>query len=110
MRKTAWEIGISSTFKKSIHKTIFDEYAKNNIFNMEISLPYTEYDHIDWSATKQAANNTGVRLWSIHLPFSPFEINNIASTDVQIRKSTIKMHSELIKSGGYRNKHCSYSS
>ncbi|MGI6561041.1 MAG: sugar phosphate isomerase/epimerase family protein [Clostridia bacterium] len=100
MKKTAWEIGISSTCKKSIHRFVFDEYAKNNVFNMEISLPYTEYDHIDWSATKQASKDTGVRLWSIHLPFSPFEINNLASPDIQIRKSTLKMHSELIKKAG----------
>ena len=49
--------------------------------------------------TEKLAHDSGVGLWSLHLPFCPFETINIASSDREIRKFTLSTFSEYIKHG-----------
>jgi len=94
------KVGMSSCYKLRIDRPIFEEYAASGIEAMEISLPHDQYAAIDWQATAKNARETGVELWSLHLPFSPFATNNIASLDKDVRRATLELHSELIKKAG----------
>lgn len=97
MKATDWKLGLSSCATDSIDRSVFEAYAQNGIQVMEISLPMQMYLEIDWKAAKKDALETGVEIRSIHLPFYPFETNNIASPDAWVRKQSIEMQTELIK-------------
>lgn len=69
---------------------------------IEISMANSQYPLIDWRKCTHAAKETGIQLWSFHLPFSPFRSNNIASTDSFIRKTTLDYLKVLIdRAAGY---------
>ena len=83
----------------------FQELSDEDFINLneagvekiEISLKYDKYPSLDCKQIKKRADVYNVELWSFHLPFQPFETNNIASLDKNIRNSTISLHSEYIK-------------
>lgn len=97
MKSTDWKLGMSSCCRGSIDHSVFEEYAQNGIDMMEISLNHSKYPEINLQETKKNAEETGVQIWSFHLPFEPFETNDISSNDAQIRKNTITLQSEYIK-------------
>jgi len=100
MKVSTWEMGLSSCSVESIERNVFEGYAKNGIPLMEISLNWDKYSSINWKKTERNAYETGVRLWSFHLPFAPFSQNNIASTDANIRNRSIELQKEYIKRVG----------
>jgi len=63
---------------------------------VEISGAAGNYPTIRWQDVIRYANNTGIELWSFHLPFSPFPMNDISSPDNFVRKTTIDYHKVLI--------------
>lgn len=97
MTAAEWKSGASSCAENSIDRDVFLRYKDAKIDMMEISLSYDKYKDIDWKNTLKYSKETGVGLWSFHLPFAPFESNNIASFDGDVRKNTILMQSEYIK-------------
>ncbi len=100
MKATEWKFGVSSCAANSISREVFEAYARNQIALMEISLPWELYPSIDWKEVAETAAATGVEVYSLHLPFFPFETNNLASPDVQIRKNSVAMQTELIERAG----------
>lgn len=97
MKATTWKLGLSTCATESLDRIFFDTYAENGIQVMEISLPTQMYPQIDWKTAKKDALETNVEIRSIHLPFYPFESNNIADPDAEIRKKSIEAQTELIK-------------
>lgn len=97
MKAVNWKFGMSSCSTTSIGYDTFRQYAENGVELMEISLDWKEYPHIQWENVKQYSKETGVGLWSFHLPFFPFETNNIASLNPEVRKNTIALQKEYIK-------------
>ncbi|MBQ7793940.1 MAG: sugar phosphate isomerase/epimerase [Clostridia bacterium] len=97
MKATDWKLGVSSCFLKSLERDAFEEYVKNNVPLMEVSLDWNKYADIKWKELRANAEATGVELWSFHLPFEPFEENNIASPDKTVLKNTLALQSEYIK-------------
>lgn len=91
-----YKIGISSCDKK-ICDELFREYAENGISAMEIS--EAGYEGFDFDAVRRLAEKNNVKLWSFHLPFAPFDKIDISSLDDNLRLSTVKALSELIKRG-----------
>ena len=63
---------------------------------VEISGAATNYPIIRWPNVIEYAKNTGIELWSFHLPFSPFCMNDISSPDAYVRKTTIEYHKVMI--------------
>lgn len=63
---------------------------------VEISGAAGNYPTIRWQNVIGYAKNTGIELWSFHLPFSPFCMNDISSPDAYVRKTTIDYHKVLI--------------
>ena len=100
MKATEWKLGLSASSFGSLDRTVFEGYASANIQVMELSLPSEMYDTIPWKEVKRNASETGVEVRSIHLPFYPFAIRDLASLDEQVRKGTVAVHKELISRAG----------
>lgn len=89
-----FDLGLS-TCGKEINRQLFSDYADAKIADMEIS--EADYSEFDFAGTYALAKEYGINLWSLHLPFVPFEKIEISSTDEDLRKSTIVLLSEIIK-------------
>ena len=63
---------------------------------VEMSGAATNYPTIRWKDVIKYAKEHGIELWSFHLPFSPFQMNDISSPDDFVRKTTIDYHKVLI--------------
>lgn len=91
-----YKIGMSSC-GKTVGKELFEEFSKNGISYIELS--ESDYDVFDFEKAALLSKEYGVGLWSLHLPFAPFERIDISSADKEKRDNTIKELSELIKKG-----------
>lgn len=92
--------GISTIGMKNLTAAGFEALKENGIEAVELSLsPSTleSYDKLNWKEIEKISEQIEVELWSVHLPFAPFEENNIASLDTEICKRTVKIQSEYIK-------------
>jgi len=99
MKATEWKLGMSSCSTGNLDKETFDGYAANGISCMEVSLG-NEHSPVDWKNTLALSRDSGVELWSLHLPFYPFETLNIATNDTKLRNRSIEFLTEnYIKRG-----------
>lgn len=97
MKATDWKLGISCGISTTLERSVFENLAKSNVDMIEMSLTSAEKECIDWKAVKQASADTGVEIWSFHLPFAPFEKIDIAALDKDKRKYTLDQLSDYIK-------------
>ena len=74
----------------------FEALRAAGTYAVEISGAAGNYPTIRWQDVIGFAKNTGIELWSFHLPFSPFCMNDISSPDAYVRKTTIDYHKVLI--------------
>lgn len=80
----------------------FERLKTAGVDAIEISMADSRYPLIDWRKVVRIAKETEMLFWSFHLPFSPFHINNIASTDAFVRKTTVDYLKVLIdRAAGY---------
>ena len=91
-----FKIGLSTT-GKTIDLNLFKSYTKAGIECMEVSVRYDLYDTMDYPALRKMADATGVKLWSFHLPFTPFNVLDISASDSEWRKRSVTYISEIIK-------------
>lgn len=94
-----YKIGLS-TSGKDFGPALFETYAKAGISAMEISLGYEKTQTLNYKAAEKWAKDTGVVLWSFHLPFKPFDIIDVSAFDPVLRKNSVEYMSELIKKAG----------
>ena len=71
------KIGLSSC-SKAFGEELFQSYAAAGIAAMEISYHKAETDALDLAQAKRWAQTYGVELWSLHLPFAPFNLIDIS--------------------------------
>lgn len=64
---------------------------------MEVSRPQEEYLIADYKAIKKMADEYGVELWSFHLPFKPFKLIDISTSDNEWRKKSVSYQAEILK-------------
>jgi sugar phosphate isomerase/epimerase len=62
---------------------------------MEIS--QSAYDEFDYKKVCTLSKEYDVNLWSLHLPFFPFESIEISSCDKTVRDNTVQRMTEIIK-------------
>ena len=74
----------------------FEALAAAGTDAVEMSGAATNYPTIRWQNVIEYAKKTGIELWSFHLPFSPFCMNDISGPDAFVRKTTIDYHKVLI--------------
>ncbi len=99
MKATEWKLGLSSCSTGKLDKNTFDGYAANGIDCIEVSLGSLTHS-IDWKNTEKLSRDSGVKLWSLHVPFCPFEKINIATKDKTVRNYSIELLTEsYIKRG-----------
>lgn len=89
--------GMSSCGFQEISDDDFEKMSEAGVVELEISMRFNKYQFLDYKALKERADKYNINLWSFHLPFEPFETNNIASLDENVRKNTVLKQAEYIK-------------
>lgn len=89
-----------STCGKAVDEKFFKSISEAGIECIEVSKSHKGYADFDFEGTKKLAEKYGAELWSCHLPFTPFIVNDISSVSKQIRKSSITAQKELINRAG----------
>lgn len=93
-----YPIGLSSC-GKPVTEELFSHYQKAGLTAMELSLGNEEYDALPYDQVAAWAKKHEVQLWSLHLPFCPFDVLDISSLNRSLQRATIARLSELIKRG-----------
>ena len=92
--------GMSSCGFQDLSEENFEGLQKSGVEELEISLRFNKYENFNYKMTQKRAEKFGINLWSFHLPFQPFETNNISSMDEDVRNNSIHLQSEYIKKAG----------
>ena len=93
-----YKIGLSSCGFQ-LTEDNFIKLQEANISGIEVSMNSNEYQYINYKEISEFSKKYNVNLWSFHLPFYPFETNNISSLDENVRKNTIEYLEGFIKKG-----------
>lgn len=96
-------VGLSSC-GKTVNESLLDAYRSSGITHMELSMNAKNYAAFDFKATEALAKRYGITLWSLHLPFAPFETYDPSRR--ALCKATLAYFKELIAKGsaiGIRN-------
>ena len=93
-----YKIGLSTTGKK-IEPKLFEEAKNAGIDCFEVSIRYDGYDNLDYQGLRKMADDYGIKLWSFHLPFKPFDFIDISTTDKEWRKKSVAYIAEVLKKG-----------
>lgn len=105
MKHLAWQIGASACGHEDMTRELFEEYQKAQIGFMEISLCFNcrglevikeIYSRYNVKNVRKYAEETGVDIWSYHLPFDHNFVNP-ASFDAAVRKQTIEIDNMMIE-------------
>jgi len=64
---------------------------------IEISLDGEGYEKLNYQEVMALSRRYGIRLWSCHLPFTPWGMLNISKPDPQVRSYTLDLYKELIR-------------
>ena len=92
-----YKIALSST-GKVIDEKLFESFKEAGIHAIEISGLFEDHMNYDMGHIKKAADKFGVKLWSYHLPFKPFDIIDLSKRE--LCKNSVKIMGELIKRAG----------
>lgn len=94
-----YEIG-RSTCLSVPGKDDFEQYAKAGLNALELCPYPTQIPSIDFKKLRRFSNESGVKIWSMHLPYyGTKEVGEIdpSSLDAEIRKNTWKYFLEMIE-------------
>lgn len=90
-----YEIGLSTT--NYINEERFKEYQKAGIKYIEISVKSEDYDNLSFESLKYWSEKYGVKIWSFHLPFYPFDKIDISKPE--LKENSIKYLCHFIDEG-----------
>lgn len=88
------KIGISTCGNKSLSVENLELIKASGIDFIEISR--YGYEDFNFSKVKENCDAAGIKIWSFHLPFMPFETIDPSSLDEKIRENTFKLLSDII--------------
>ena len=91
-----WEIGLSTGWNGNASRETFEFYKANGIKHIEVSMGHERFLEIDWDEIKRSAEETGVNIWSVHLPFMPYKQINFGDTAGPAREYTVQMAKNAI--------------
>ncbi len=75
-----------------------EDFAKLRASGLNaVELALSSKIDIDLKEFARMANDHDVKLWSCHLPYSPFEVFDVSLESAEIRKKAIEFNSEKIK-------------
>lgn len=93
--KTHYPIGLSSRGGKPLDEAAFAAMKNSGLEVIEIAR--SDYDNFDFATVKAFSDKYGIGIWTLHLPYMPFEKIDISSTDITLRKSTLDIFDDIIK-------------
>lgn len=93
----AFRFGMSTCGAQGLTDGDFENFARAGVKELELSFSTDKYDCLEWIEIKRKAEEHQIRLWSLHLPFYPFDRINIGSSNESVRNYTLRYHGELIK-------------
>ncbi len=88
------KLGLSSC-SKPFGEALFEAYAAAGIAAMEISYHRPETDAMDFAQARRWAQAYGVELWSLHLPFAPF--NHIDPSRPSLAEKTVDYFTQVMR-------------
>ena len=88
-----WKLGLSIG---DLSKKMFDDCAKNGVDVVEVSVGDNVLRELDWNSVKQNAKDSGVGIWSVHLPFWGNPKIDPADMDKSVRDYTVEHFRDLI--------------
>lgn len=88
-----YELGLSSC-GKTLNDKLFSDYKANGITKIELSK--NDYSSTDFDELLALSQKYGVKLWSLHLPFMPFDKIDISSLNEDLRKSSVDLCKLLV--------------
>lgn len=91
-----YKVGLSSCGFELTRES-FEALKKNRIEAIEISMDAKKYPQINYQEVKALSEQYGIKLWSYHLPYMPFEEIDISSMEKAVRDHTVAYYSELIQ-------------
>lgn len=90
-----WKFGMSTM--GNFNEETFRDYAANGVEYMEVSPCQESFGILNFEEIKAFSRTYGITLWSFHLPFFPFETNDISSCDKTVRENSLRLQSELLR-------------
>ena len=85
-----FELGLSTCGNKlNGGAAFFGECRAAGVRCLEITPSSAYVPDFDWKGTKKLADEYGIRLWSFHLPFAPFECFDISSEREELRRASL---------------------
>ena len=91
------KIGVA-TNKYAFNDELWEKYRKNGIDAIELDLLHADdVQKCDIKKVKEFADKHDVKLWSVHLPFYPFEVIDLSSTDEALRIKTVEFLKKQLK-------------
>ena len=88
------EVGMS---RSSMTKEVFYELKNANVKYIEISLSKENAEKMDFQEVKALADESGVKIWSYHLPFMPFKEIDISHPS--LAQKTVEYLKYFIENG-----------
>ena len=74
--------------------------ADSGIKNIEIGFSdYHSFENFSFETAKQLADENNLKLWTLHLPFTPFDEIDPSTLDEEKRKFTFNLFVDFIKKG-----------
>lgn len=89
------KVGLSSC-SKTLDERFFEDCAAAGIAAVELS-PGDTPETLDYPALARFADAAGVALWSLHLPFMPFDEIDVSALDKEMRKKSVERNRALIE-------------
>ncbi len=93
-----WKLGASSCSIHEANPEMLRAYAEAGIPSVELSLAFDRMDEMDFDALEKASKETGVEIWSLHLPFD--NTLAIAHADENARIECVRQCIALLKQCG----------
>lgn len=93
-----YPVGLSLNSKRPLTEEGFMNLKESGIEKVEIS--HSDYSAFDFEKVKKNAEKAEVQIWSVHLPFVPFEKIDISSLDRNVREGTICLLRRIIERAG----------
>ncbi len=90
-------LSVNGVGKKSIDRESLAKMREAGIEAVEISLGLDATIALDYEKLRRDADAAGMELWSLHLPFMPFNEIDVSSTDAEIRRRTVDMLADMIR-------------
>ena len=91
-------IGLSSC-GKPLCEEFFESCKNAGITHIEISPSPAESAEMDFAGLARLSRQSGVSLWSYHLPFCSPEYLDISSPDAEVRRRAVESHCKTIGHG-----------